>query len=232
MGCSARTWRTAVFVAWSATRPRCGLAKALHPEVLFGFSTWLSGASRAATRDEAEGTEIKAGRYLDRLARTSPAWDLLVIGHVHHAFRITRGPYTLLSLGGWLTPLNYGRFNNGVFEQHRVRTRLEIDVQGELVAGLESLGRDVLVRVVEPHHAVGETGARRQSLRVVVHAVTAAQRELRHDLHLGAHVRLRVAVVGQGHVGGHHQVVAEGAALRLVGNAQGEHLGQVERLPG
>ena len=49
------------------------LAKALHPEALFAFSTWLSGASRAATRDEAAGTEKKASRYLDRLARTTTA---------------------------------------------------------------------------------------------------------------------------------------------------------------
>lgn len=89
------------------------LAKTLHPEALFAFSSWLSGASRAATRDEAEGIETKATRYLARAVQTVPEWDTLVIGHVHHAFRITRGPCTMLSLGGWLTPLNYGRFDDG-----------------------------------------------------------------------------------------------------------------------
>jgi UDP-2,3-diacylglucosamine hydrolase len=93
-----------------------GLAKALHPEGLFAFSSWLSGASRAATRDEADGIEAKAARYLERAVRVTPAWDYLVMGHVHHAFRIARGPHTLLSLGGWLTPMNYGRFGSGVLE--------------------------------------------------------------------------------------------------------------------
>ena len=92
------------------------LAKTLHPEVLFAFSTWLSGASRAATRDEANRIETKAVRYLEQAVQANPAWELLVMGHVHHAFRIDRGPHTMLSLGGWLTPLNYGRFGDGVLE--------------------------------------------------------------------------------------------------------------------
>jgi hypothetical protein len=40
----------------------------------------------------------------------------MVMGHVHHAFRISHGPHMLLSLGGWLEPLNYGRFHLGVLE--------------------------------------------------------------------------------------------------------------------
>lgn len=92
------------------------VAKMLHPEALFAFSSWLSGTSRAASRDEADGIEAKAARYLARAVRTSPEWDVLVMGHVHHPFRIAHGPHTLLSLGGWLTPLNYGRLDNGIVE--------------------------------------------------------------------------------------------------------------------
>jgi UDP-2,3-diacylglucosamine hydrolase len=91
-------------------------AKTLHPEALFAFSSWLSGTSRAANRDEADGIEIKAAHYLEQAVQENPAWELLVMGHVHHPFRIDRGPHTLLSLGGWLTPLNYGRFAGGVLE--------------------------------------------------------------------------------------------------------------------
>jgi hypothetical protein len=76
----------------------------------------LSGASRAATRDEADGIEAKAARYLEHAAGTTPDWEYLVMGHVHHAFRIARGPHTLLSLGGWLIPMHYGRFAGGVLE--------------------------------------------------------------------------------------------------------------------
>lgn len=98
------------------------VAKTLHPEALFAFSTWLSGASRAATRDEADGIEAKAARYLERCLAGSagapdgagPDWDVLVMGHVHHPFRIDRNGRTLLSLGGWLEPLNYGLVREGV----------------------------------------------------------------------------------------------------------------------
>jgi UDP-2,3-diacylglucosamine hydrolase len=93
-----------------------GLAKTLHPEGLFAFSSWLSGASRAATRDEADGIEAKAARYLEHAAGATPDWEYLVMGHVHHAFQIARGPHTLVSLGGWLTPMHYGRFAGGVLE--------------------------------------------------------------------------------------------------------------------
>jgi UDP-2,3-diacylglucosamine pyrophosphatase LpxH len=93
------------------------LAKALHPEALYAFSTWLSGASRAANRDEADGIEAKAARHLARCLKSptaGPDWDVLVMGHVHHAFRVTQGSHTLLSLGGWLTPLNYGVLRDGM----------------------------------------------------------------------------------------------------------------------
>jgi UDP-2,3-diacylglucosamine hydrolase len=78
------------------------LAKALHPELLFALSTWLSGHSRQATRDEAASIERKATHYLERAARASAPWDIMVMGHVHHAFTLTRGSHTLMALGGWL----------------------------------------------------------------------------------------------------------------------------------
>jgi UDP-2,3-diacylglucosamine hydrolase len=93
------------------------LAKALHPEALFALSTWLSGGSRHCRRDEVAKIERKAVRWLAR--QRDPAWDQLVMGHVHHAFSVTAGGRGLCCLGGWLETLNYGCWRGGRFE-HRV----------------------------------------------------------------------------------------------------------------
>ncbi len=90
------------------------VGKALHPELLFAFSTWLSANSRYCTRDELAKIERKAQRWLARQRAT--AWDHLIIGHVHHAYTATVGDRRLSSLGGWLEPLTYGRWRDGGFE--------------------------------------------------------------------------------------------------------------------
>jgi UDP-2,3-diacylglucosamine hydrolase len=93
-----------------------GIAKALHPEVLFALSTWLSGNSRHCDRDEVREIERKAQRWLARQDRAP--WDHLIIGHVHHPATFTSGRRRLSSLGGWLDDLNYGCWRAGGFE-HR-----------------------------------------------------------------------------------------------------------------
>ena len=89
-------------------------AKALHPELLYAFSTWLSGTSRMASRDEVALIERRAR---DRLVAAGEApWDLLVMGHVHHAFTATHAGRTLACLAGWLQTEGYGLLCNGRFK--------------------------------------------------------------------------------------------------------------------
>ena len=102
------TFRTVV-------RARAGvlLAKSLHPELLYALSTWLSGRSRAADRDEAAQIVAKAQAWLDR--RHDPAWDLMVMGHVHHPFTVSSGRRSLSALAGWFDTLGYGVLRDGRF---------------------------------------------------------------------------------------------------------------------
>lgn len=95
-------------------RTRAGilLAKSLHPELLYAISTWLSGKSRGATREEASEIEEKALKWL---RQAQGEWDLMVIGHVHHGFDLSHGPYRMTALPGWLDPLGYGELKDGCF---------------------------------------------------------------------------------------------------------------------
>jgi UDP-2,3-diacylglucosamine hydrolase len=93
------------------------LGKALHPEALYAFSTWLSANSRHCTRDEIAVIERKANDWLAR--QRNPEWDHLVIGHVHHACTVTIASRRLTCLGGWLDSLNYGIWRDGMLEHRR-----------------------------------------------------------------------------------------------------------------
>lgn len=99
------------------TRAGIVLAKSLHPEILFAFSTWLSGKSRSATREEASQIEDKARIWLTEQA--AGPWDLMVIGHVHHSFDISIGSYRMAALPGWLDTLGYGVLKQGEFQLRR-----------------------------------------------------------------------------------------------------------------
>ncbi|MCP4574180.1 MAG: UDP-2,3-diacylglucosamine diphosphatase [bacterium] len=108
--------RDRAYAAFRAVvRHRLGVlsAKSLHPEVLFALSTWLSGRSRSATRDEAVSIVDKAKRWLER--QDGAAWDLMIMGHVHHAFELTDGPRRMAALAGWLDTLGYGLLRDGRF---------------------------------------------------------------------------------------------------------------------
>lgn len=89
------------------------LAKSLHPELLYALSTWLSGASRSANRDESEKIVTKARLWLDR--QKGAPWDLMVMGHVHHAFELAAGPLRMAALAGWFDTLGYGLLQGGRF---------------------------------------------------------------------------------------------------------------------
>ena len=104
-------WAYGAFRGLVRARAGIALAKALHPEVLFALSTWLSGRSRCATRDEAATIERRAAAWLAR--QPAPGlpgadWDLMVIGHVHHGFLVEDRGRTLAALPGWLDRLGYG----------------------------------------------------------------------------------------------------------------------------
>lgn len=92
------------------------LAKSFHPEILFALSTWLSGRSRCATRDEAALIEHRAAAWLAAQPPASDpqdAWDLMLIGHVHHGFMTTADDRTLAALPGWLGTLGYAVLCDG-----------------------------------------------------------------------------------------------------------------------
>jgi len=91
------------------------LAKSLHPELLYHFCCWLSGTSRKASRDESALIVKRAGRYL---ARPGHDWDLLLIGHVHHAFLIENEGRRMAALGSWFGEESYGMWRNGRFSLH------------------------------------------------------------------------------------------------------------------
>ncbi len=104
-------WAYGAFRALVRARAGIALAKALHPEFLFALSTWLSGRSRCATRDDSATIERRAAAWLARQpAPEEPggAWDLMVIGHVHHGFTASDRGRTLAALPGWLDRLGYG----------------------------------------------------------------------------------------------------------------------------
>ncbi len=101
----------------TVVRARAGIAaaKSLHPELLYALSTWLSGRSRCATRDEAEVIEQRAAAWLASQAPpgSGPAWDLMVIGHVHHGFVTEANGRRLAALPGWLGTLGYAVLREG-----------------------------------------------------------------------------------------------------------------------
>jgi len=102
----------------SVVRAQAGIAvaKSLHPELLFALSTWLSGRSRCASRDEATVIERRAAAWLAAQAAApdrTPGWNLMVIGHVHHAFVTEVGGRRLAALAGWLRTLGYAVLRDG-----------------------------------------------------------------------------------------------------------------------
>ncbi len=107
-------WAYNSFRAVVRTRAGIVLAKTLHPEILFSLSTWLSGHSRGATRDEASAIEVNAKRWFDR--QSAPDWDLALMGHVHHGFLFENGSRQMAALAGWFAPLSYGLLQNGHFQ--------------------------------------------------------------------------------------------------------------------
>jgi len=114
----------------AAVRTRLGifLAKSLHPEILFALSTWLSGRSRAATRDESSRLEELAQHWFQK--QQSPSWDLMIMGHIHHSFQLEREGRHLAALAGWFDELSYGLLQAGQFQLYDFKR----DVPPELPA--------------------------------------------------------------------------------------------------
>jgi UDP-2,3-diacylglucosamine hydrolase len=110
-GLLGRDWIYSTFRKLVRARAGIVLAKSLHPELLYALSTWLSGHSRTATRDEAEEIAVKARRWLARLH--DPAWDLLIMGHMHHPLDVEHAGRRLVTLAGWFDPLGYAVLRNG-----------------------------------------------------------------------------------------------------------------------
>ncbi len=110
-GLLGHDWLYSTFRSMVRTKPGILLAKSLHPEILYALSTWLSGKSRNATRDEAVEIEQKAEAWLAKQVQVP--WDLMVIGHVHHRFKISAQGRNLYALHGWFDHLDYGVIQNG-----------------------------------------------------------------------------------------------------------------------
>jgi len=112
-GLLMRDWLYSGF-RWMVRQPvGIALAKSLHPELLFAFSRWLSHTSRQASRDEGAEIERKGAAYLEE---ATGDWDLMLIGHLHHAFRMSKGARTLAALGSWFDEASYGIMREGRFE--------------------------------------------------------------------------------------------------------------------
>lgn len=112
-GLLAFDWAYSAFRLLVRTRAGIVLAKSLHPEILFALSTWLSGKSRSADRDMADRIEAKARRWLDHEA--AGPWDLLVMGHLHHAVDFSTPEHRMVVLAGWFDTLGYGVLQDGTF---------------------------------------------------------------------------------------------------------------------
>lgn len=113
-GLLVRDWLYSSFRRLVRQRAGVLFAKSLHPELLYAFSHWLSHASRQASRDERHLIEKRARRHL---ARARGDWDLLLIGHVHHAFRIAEGGREMAALGSWFGgEASYAIVQGGRFE--------------------------------------------------------------------------------------------------------------------
>lgn len=113
-GLFSRDWFYRSFRSLVRTRVGIVLAKSLHPELLYALSVWLSGNSRKAYRDEVESIEAKARTWLGR--QNSGDWDLMIMGHLHHAFDISQGSVRLAVLAGWLDSYGYGLLRQGKFQ--------------------------------------------------------------------------------------------------------------------
>ncbi len=112
-GLLGRDWAYASFRAVVRNRLAVAVAKSFHPELLFKFSSWLSGQSRSANREEARSIAQKVTRWLS--AHPDPDWDLLIIGHVHHSLLSECDGHRFACLGGWLDRLGYGLLQGGEF---------------------------------------------------------------------------------------------------------------------
>lgn len=109
-------WAYNGFRAVVRTKAAILLAKSLHPEILYALSTWLSGHSRSATRDEAPQIERRAREWLAR--QPAADWDLMVMGHVHHGFQFEAAGRQFAALPGWVEPLGFGLLQDGEFALH------------------------------------------------------------------------------------------------------------------
>ena len=112
-GLFCRDWFYRTFRSLVRTKGGIVLAKSLHPEMLYALSVLLSDNSRKGRRDEAERIETKARTWLSQQTHTD--WDLMVIGHLHHAFDIRVGSSRLAALAGWLDSCGYGLLKQGEF---------------------------------------------------------------------------------------------------------------------
>lgn len=106
-------WVYNTFRAMVRTRLGIVLAKSFHPEILYRFSEWLSGTSRGASRDEAHEIEAKGQKWLQE--NISDQWDLMVMGHVHHAFTAEHQGKKMAALAGWFDTLGYALWQDGQF---------------------------------------------------------------------------------------------------------------------
>ena len=113
-GLLSHDWLYNTFRAMVRTRLGIVLAKSLHPEILYAFSEWLSGTSRSADRDEAHEIEAKGARWL--AGQANAAWDLTIMGHVHHPFQAETGGKRLVALAGWFETLGYAIWREGRLE--------------------------------------------------------------------------------------------------------------------
>jgi len=91
-----------------------GLAKAVHPDLVWKFALWLSNKS---SKNDPDRTHRDPLPYLRTYAEKEAGdCDFVVAGHFHYPHAASHRNTRLVALGDWITQFSYAELNNGELE--------------------------------------------------------------------------------------------------------------------
>lgn len=104
------------------SRPVIGLARAVHPDLLFAFAERFSKASKGITEGR---TERSARMLLQTAPRSCFRWgnDAFVMGHIHYPCLERFGDKVFVILGDWEEHFSYGKLSGGELTLERYKPR-------------------------------------------------------------------------------------------------------------
>jgi UDP-2,3-diacylglucosamine hydrolase len=87
------------------------LYKLIHPDLGIPLARWVSSGSRHAQGQR----PLEAERLWNEVAqpRFEEGYDVVVLGHFHHAYERREGGHELFVLGDWIRHFTYLQFENG-----------------------------------------------------------------------------------------------------------------------